>query len=67
MPKSIFFIQNEELRFAKNNGHQILISKPEVTAFFAYKQYFFKIFLKNEKPPDGLHSQSGGKDNFKIL
>lgn len=34
-------------------------------------QYFFKfflIFLKiNEKPPDELHSQSGGKDNFKIL
>ena len=34
-------------------------------------QYFFKIFFnffkQNEKPPDELHSQSGGKDNFKIL
>ena len=52
--------------FWKNNGHQILISDLKVSSFFANKQYFLKLFL-NEKPPDELHSQSGGKDNFKIL
>ena len=40
----------------------------KIKKYFNFFLKFFKIFFKiNEKPPDELHSQSGGKDNFKIL